>query len=922
MGAVLRLFGLLFLLFFSAQIFGQKRKTISGNFISVKFDVFVQEVEEKTSYKFYYDPSRLDSFLVNINANDLSISGLLQQVFQNSPHHFIIDSSDHIYITTLTALQTGLSADFFDHHKQNIDSSFKLTEPLAEAGTKEKIKTSIENKLFEIGTRSSSVKEKVTLAGYIRDSKTGEPISGASLYVDSLAAGVLTDQFGYYSLTLPPGRYVVQINSIGMKNTTRQVRLYGDGKLNIELSEYIPSLREVVVTASRTSNTRSLQMGLSRLTIKTIKQVPVVFGEADVLRAVLTLPGVTSVGEGNTGLNVRGGSADQNLIILNDATIYNPSHLFGFFSAFNPDVIKNVELYKSVIPEKYGGRLSSVLDVTTKEGNSKKIAGSGGIGPLTSKLTVEGPIVKDKTTFIISGRTSYSNWLLSKIPNSAYSNSKASFYDADLHLTHVMNAKNSLYLNGYISHDQFRLNSDTSYRYGNKNFNIKWKHIFNNKFYGLTTAGFDHYQYDVSSTSNLTNAYKLGFDINQTNLRIDLTYAPSVKHLFKFGLTSIFYKLHPGSYAPEGQQSLVTPDKLNAEQALESAVYVGDEYSLSPKISLNAGIRYSIFNYLGPQSQYTYLSGEPRNKNTLLDTIQYASGRFIQTYANPELRFALRYSISDNASVKISWNTISQYIHMLSNTNAISPTDVWKLSDPYIKPQLGKQLSIGFYKNFKSNTIETSAEVYYRQLKNYLDYKSGAVLILNHHIETDVINSKGKAYGAELLIKKSSGKLNGWISYTWSRTLLQTDDLLAGETVNDGKYYRANYDKPHNANFTGNYKFSHRYSMSLGINYSTGRPVTLPLAVFNLGGAQRVYYSDRNLYRIPNYFRTDLSFMIEGNHKIKKLTHNSWSFGVYNLTGRKNVYSVYFTEENGMVKGYQLSIFGTIIPFITYNFRF
>lgn len=911
--------GLLLLCLLPLATLGQEQR-VTGNFQSTKFRNFVQQVEQSTSYRFYFDEAVLDSFTVNVQANNLTVAELLQKVFQQSPYQFTI-SSNKIYIAKQLPFQAGLPEDFFDKNKISKDSVVQ-TPVVAEANAKDKIKAPVENKLLEIGSRSAQPKTKVTLAGYIKDEKSGEPIPNASVYIDSLSAGVLTDQFGYFSLTIPPGRHFVHITSVGMKNTSRQVMLYSDGKLNIELAEYVPSLREVVVTAARTSNTRSLAMGSNKLNIKTIKQVPVIFGEADVLKVVLTLPGVTSVGEASTGFNVRGGSADQNLIILNDLTIYNPSHLFGFFSAFNPDVIKGVELYKSAIPEKYGGRLSSVLDVTTKEGNSKKISGNGGIGPLTSKLSIEGPIVKDRSTFILSGRTSYSNWLLSKVRNSSYRNSRAGFYDLDLHITHAINSKNSIYLNGYISNDQFRLNNDTTYKYGNKNFNVKWKHNFNNKFFGVATLGFDNYKYNIESENNVSNAFRLGFDINQANFRTDFSYSQGLKHLFKFGVTSIYYKLHPGSFQPTTSQSLVVPDKLDAEQGLESAVYFGDEYTINSNLSINAGVRYSIFNYLGPRSQVNYAEGVPRTKNTMLDTVQFASGKIIQTYSNPEFRFTLRYSLSENASVKLSFNTMRQYIHMLSNTNAISPTDVWKLSDAYIKPQAGTQVSAGFYKNFKSNTIETSIEVYYKKLENYLDYKSGASLILNHNIETDVISSRGKAYGAEFLLKKSSGKLNGWVSYTYSRILLQSNDPIAGEDINEGRYYPANYDKPHNANFIGNYRFSHRYSMSVGLNYSTGRPVTLPIAVFNYGGGQRVFYADRNSYRVPDYFRADLSFMIEGNHKIKQLTHNSWSFGVYNLTGRKNAYSVYFVQENGFIKGYQLSIFGTIIPFVTYNFRF
>ncbi|MDB5208757.1 MAG: TonB-dependent receptor, partial [Flavisolibacter sp.] len=385
---------------------------------------------------------------------------------------------------------------------------------------------------------------------------------------------------------------------------------------------------------------------------------------------------------------------------------------------------------------------------------------------------------------------------------------------------------------------------------------------------------------------------------------------------------AVYYKLQPGSFNAVGPQSLIIPEQLGTEQALKSALYFGDEITVTDKLSIHAGLRYSVFSYLGPHDQYTYLAGVPRSKNSMLDTLHYQGGKVIKTYSNPEYRISLRYTLSESASVKLSFNTMTQYIHTLSNTNSISPTDVWKLSDAYIKPQLGNQFSVGLYKNFRANTIETSLEVYYKRSKNYLDFKSGATLLLNPHIETDLIATRGKAYGAELLVKKSSGKLTGWVSYTYSKVQLRSNDVLAGETVNSGKFYPANFDKPHNSNFTGNYKFSHRYSMSLGVSYSTGRPITLPLAIFNLGGAQRVYYSERNQFRTPDYFRADFSFMIEGNHKKNQAIHNSWSFGVYNLTGRKNVYSIYFIEENGFIKGYKLSIFGTLIPFVTYNIRF
>ncbi len=914
------------LLLLTVTASAQNEKLISGNFQGLSFGQFVHAIELQSDYHFYYNLSPADSFSINIQVTDKPLKSILEQIFRDTEFHFAIDRDNNVFIIKRYKIETGLPEGFFDRKKNSNDTARNAELNLvdySEDRQNEKIKSSLENKLYEIGIKTNTLRQgNATIAGYIRDSKTGEAIVGAAVYIDSPPIGVVTDQFGFFSFNLPRGRHVLKITSVGMKETKRQVMLYSDGKLNIELLEFVPSLKAVIVSSEKLSNIKGLQMGVERLNIQTIKQIPVVFGEADVLRSVLTLPGVTSVGEGSSGFNVRGGSADQNLVLFNNATIYNPSHLFGFFSAFNPDLVKDVELYKSNIPEKYGGRLASVLDITGRDGNKKKFSGSGGIGPLTAKLVLEGPIDSGKTSFLIGGRTTYSDWLLKEVPDVEYKNSSASFYDLNLNLSHEFNAKNSLYIMGYMSNDQFRLNSDTLYKYSNKNANLTWKHIFNNSFYGTLTGGYDRYQYAVSSNENPVNAYKLSFDINQFNLRADFKYTLSASHALDFGLNSILYKLHPGSYVPFGPQSLVAPDTLQAEQALESAAYLGDKFTVTSNLTVDAGIRYSLFNYLGPHNVYTYTPGLPREESSLIDTLSYSKGKVIKTYQGPEYRLSARYSLSENASIKISYNTLRQYIHVISNTTSISPTDIWKLSDPNIQPQTGDQVSLGFYHNFKSNLIETSVEVYYKHIHNYLDYKSGATLIMNPHIETDVFTTRGKAYGAELMIKKQAGKLNGWLSYTYSRTLLQEDDPLAGETINGGNYYPANFDKPHNVNFIGNYKFTHRFSVSLNVTYSTGRPITLPIAVYDLAGSQRVFYSDRNQFRVPDYFRTDLAVNIEGNHKIKKFKHSSWTVGVYNLTGRKNPYSIYFVEENGYVKGYKLSIFGSPIPSITYNFKF
>ncbi len=897
-------------------------KLVSGSYSKAPFEQFAADMEAKTGYRFYFDPVVFDTLKVTIDVSDKPLETVLDLVFAGKDFRYTV-LQQQVFLSKGKALRPHFITGYFNDAPTGTPA--KQPDAAAAFSDEKEVKVpeaTTETKTYEIGARTNVIKSgKATLAGYVRDVKSGEPVVGASIYNAEFKIGTASDQFGYYSITLPRGRHTLAIKGLGLKDTWRKIILYGDGKLNIELQERVTALKEVKISAEKVANVRSVEMGVTKLDVKSIKQIPTAFGEADVLRVVLTLPGVQSVGEATTGFNVRGGSADQNLILLNDATIYNPSHFFGFFSAFNPDIVKGIELYKSTIPEKYGGRLSSVLDVTNREGNKKEFTGSAGIGLLTSRFNIEGPIVKDKTSFIFGARTTYSDWLLQLLPE-AYKHSSASFYDFNFDVSHKIDEKNNLYLTSYLSRDRFRLNSDTAYGYSNKNANIKWKHNFNNKLFGVLTTGFDDYTYDISSSAVPVNAYKLNFGVRQINFKTDFTYYLNPNHTLTFGLGSIYYTMHPGDFERNSAASLIVPETVAPEQALESAIYLGDKYDATPDLSLNIGVRYSMFNYLGAQTVSYYAPGLPKTSVNVLDSVSYKSGHIINTYSRPEIRLAARYNLGDNTSVKASYNTLTQYLHLLSNSTSISPTDVYKLSDPNIKPTYGSQVSLGIYHNMAANTIETSVEVYYKTLRDYLDYRSGAVILLNQHIEQDVINTRGKAYGIEFLLRKTAGKLNGWASYTYSRTFLRQDDPNAGETINNGNFYPANYDKPNSFNFTGNYRFSHRFSVSLDVVYSTGRPITLPGAKYEYGGSERVYYSDRNEFRIPDYFRSDFSMNIEGNHKVHQWTHNSWSIGVYNLTGRANAYSTYFAEQGGAINGYKLSIFARPIPFVNYNIRF
>ncbi|MCF2495168.1 MULTISPECIES: TonB-dependent receptor [Dyadobacter] len=908
---------------FSRDAYAQSapEKKITMRLDSARFNDFVKQVESQTGYYFYYDASKFDSLTLDLNVKDLAIREVLDQVFKGSEFEYSIDAQKRIYITQGQRIITQLTPGLFEPDLAGDNGTIAYSGP--ENDAKERLLSTAESKLHEIGIKKHRITPgNSTITGYVRNAVTGEPVIGAAVFITSPSIGVTTDALGLYALTIPRGKQIVHIKSTGMRETQRQVMLYSDGKLDVEMRESVIALKEVSVKAGMDKNVVGTQMGTVKLTIKNLKQVPTVFGETDLLRTVLTLPGIKSVGENSTGLNVRGGSTDQNLIQYNDAVIYNPSHLFGFFSAFNPDVLKDVELYKSTIPAKFGGRLASVLDISSRDGNKKKFMASGGIGLVTGRLTLEGPLVKDKTSFLLGGRSTYSSWLIKRLDNENYNKSSASFYDVNLHISHEINEKNSLFLTGYISDDRFRLYGDTLYTYQNQLGSLKWKHTFNNRLYSVFTAAHTKYQYAMGAAGLPLNSFDLKFDINQSNFKADLSYVLHPKHTLDFGLSTIYYKLHPGSFQPKGTESLIVPDVLEAEQGTESAIYIEDKFEVNPRLSITAGIRYSFYQYLGPRNVNTYVPGLPIEYIYQNGVKEYGSGKKIKSYGGPEYRASVRYSVFDNLSLKVSYNTLRQYIHLLTNTMTVSPTDIWKLSDNYVKPQIGDQISVGLYRNFRGNKIEVSLEGYYKNIQNFLDYKGGDSLIMNHNIEAAVLNTKAKAYGVEFMIKKMTGKLNGWLGYTYARTLLRAIDRDSPDAPNDGNFYPSNYDKPHDFTLISNYRFSHRVSFSFNFTYSTGRPYTPPIGKYLIDGSQRVYYADRNQFRIPDYYRTDVSLNLEGNHRIKKLAHSSWTLAVYNVLGRKNPTSVYFQTVGGKVSGYQLSIFGQPIPTITYNFRF
>ena len=682
-------------------------------------------------------------------------------------------------------------------------------------------------------------------------------------------------------------------------------------------------LSEIVVVGGRQSAVNNMMMGSEKFKPMVLKNIPSAFGESDIMKIVLTLPGVTTVGEASSGYNVRGGATDQNLILLNGGTVYNPSHLFGLFTSFNSDAVEDVELFKSSIPVEYGGRISSVLKVTSKEANMKKFTGQASIGALTSKANVEIPIVKEHVSLLLNGRTTYSDWILKQLPDdSGYKNGTANFYDFGGVLTWRLNSMHRLKVYGYWSNDKFSFSSEDSYGYQNRNVSAEWRSILNEKMTATLSAGLDHYDYFNEDRNIPSMAARLSFGIDQLWGKLHIRHRLSEKHVLSYGLSMQHYNVQPGKNEPAGEESCITADQLQREKALESAAYMDYERSFTEKLTVSAGLRYTMFNALGPRDVNYYYEGELPSEGTLLET-RHETGA-IKTYHAPELRLSARYALQENLSLKAGFNTMHQYIHKVSNTSIMSPTDIWKLSDLNIKPQNGWQLAAGIYHETAGRKYEFSAEIYYKHMSDYLNYRSSAVLLMNRHLETDVISTKGRAYGIELQAKKPAGKLNGWVNYTFSRTQLRQDDERVEKPLNNGDWYPAEYDRPHEVKAVLNYKFTERYSFSSNFNYATGRPTTLPAGKYYDSSNQKYmpYYTDRNTYRIPDYMRLDLAFNIEPTHKLTSFLHTSFSIGVYNALARKNAYNVYYVTEGDEIKGYKLSVFGTAIPYVSLNIRF
>ncbi len=778
------------------------------------------------------------------------------------------------------------------------------------------------NVSVEIGNPAEKNKPgNVIISGYITNKDTKEPVPGVTVFIQKLSLGAISNEYGYYTLTLPRGIHEVQFSFIGMRNKIININLYGTGELNVDMKSVLIPLRETIISAQKSFTLQRFEVGAEKINITSFKLLPTSMGESDIIKSVLLLPGVQSVGEGSAGFNVRGGSADQNLILLYGAPIYNSSHFFGFFSAVNSDIIKDVTLYKGGIPSKYGGRISSVLDIGSKEGNRKEFAGNAGISPITTHISLEGPIIKDTLTYILTARTTYSNWILGLIKNPALHNSRASFYDLNGKLTYDLNKNNKIDFSAYTSHDAFRFNSDSTYRYNNNIFALKWRHFFNSRFFSSLSINSSSYNYDISSQNIPIEAFVLSHNVNSTGLKADINWFLG-RNEINFGLDLTKYTITPGTYLPNNDSSLVIPRTIEKERAWEGALYIEDKFFLTDFLSFNVGMRMSSYFSLGPKAVMIYNPEFSKSKSTITDTLNFKAGAVISKYAGPEFRVSINFRISDKNSFKINYNRTRQYLHLLSNSTSIAPTDTWKLSDYYLKPQIGDQVALGFYEMLFKNNFEASAELYYKIIRNMVDFKGGTNLIMDENIEKDIVNVRGKAYGLELVLKKTEGKIRYSIGYTYSRTFIKSLGTFSDEIINSGKWFPANFDKPNDLIVTFSYLLSRRFSFSSNYSWSTGRPITYPIATYNVANKLVVTYSDRNAYRIPDYSRLDLSFRVNGNLRSHRIAHPYWTFSVYNVLGRQNVYSIFFKNEGENVDGFKLAVFGRPIPSVTFSFDF
>jgi hypothetical protein len=752
---------------------------------------------------------------------------------------------------------------------------------------------------------------KFTLSGTIKATQSGETIIGASIRVMDVNQGTSSNEYGFYSITVPAGDHELAISAVGQKSTVIRVSVTTNQRLNINMDNNEQTLQEVTISAKApgTRDLSSPQMGVEHLSIQETKNVPVLLGERDIIKTIQLLPGIKSAGEGSGGFYVRGGAADQNLILLDEAPVYNATHMLGFFSTFNSDAIKNISIYKGDMPSQYGGRLSSVLDIKMNEGNNQKFGVSGGVGLIAARINVEGPIQKNKSSFLISARRTYADAFLAFSKDSLAKSSKLYFYDINAKANYILGDKDRLFLSGYFGKDVLKAGDLAGINWGNTTATLRWNHIFNSQLFSNTSLIYSDYDYKISIKEDV-NEFHIFSQIKDLNFKEDLQYYAGDKNTISFGFNGIYHTIKPGEISSSGNSGIVS-QSLENRYALENALYASNTWKASDRFSLTYGVRLSAFTILGQGNYYDFDAD-----GNITNTKHYTSGQQVKTYVNPEPRIAAAYSLNDFSSIKASYARNAQNLHLISNSNSGSPTDKWVASTNVIKPELADQLSVGYYRDFSDHKYEFTFETYYKKLQNQVDYRNGANIFTNQPIETQLLYGKGRAYGAEFLFKKKTGRLSGWISYTLAKTERRIDG------INDNQWYNARQDRTHDIAIVAMFKATEKWTLSANFVYYTGDAVTFPSGKYQVDGANYYYYTSRNADRMPAYHRLDLG----ATRQLKKSAkfESDLTFSLYNAYGNPNAYRIYFRNNKtdaSRTEAVRTTLF-TFVPSITYNFKF
>lgn len=898
---------------------GQRpEKVISCRFNQLPFRTFCEEIFNKSGVSVFYEDKWVVQLLVTLEADSISVKDAVTFATKHTGLE-ISAWNGNLILLPGEKLLNGLPA--YESKSMKADSAGQkgsertATEERYLTGRMPDVIETI--KVGRAGTAKAGVKAKIL--GRILDQETGAPIYSATLYIPEIRTGEVSDINGFFTLMLKPGKYNAIFEFLGYEKKKFQLEVLSDGDFEVRLNQAVIQIKEFVVYGDRQSNMKAKDPGLDKISMKTIKELPTMMGERDILKISGMLPGIVSAGEGASGLNVRGGSSDQNAFYINKIPVYNTSHLFGFFPAFNSDIIKDFSIYKGHIPAQYGGRLSSVFNIVSRQGNRKNITARGSLSPITGSLVVEGPLKKDTCSVMLSARSSYSDWILTRLSDPDIRSSSAGFYDFSGGFNYDIR-KTQLSAFVYHSYDRFRLADISDYNYSNSGASFTFGHVFSNSIRGEFSILGSQYAFGTTNKQELSGAYTHDYLMEHYEVRGDFRHVISDVHTLEYGLSSILYQLDRGKVEPYGISSLLIPVELGNEQGLESAVYLSDSWDISRWLNLTAGIRYTMFNPLGSKVVYTYTPGSPIDPRYIADSLYFGKNEVIHWYSEPDLRAAINIETDAKGSVKLAYNQMHQNLFMLNNTISVAPNAQWKLADYHLEPSRGDQFSLGVFRVIENTGLEASAEAYVKRTYNSPEFIDGADFLESPLVETTVLQGTQRAWGLEVFVKRSSRKLEGWISYTYSHAKVTVNGEHAWDQINNGETFPANFDIPHALNIVANYHFTRRITMSSVIAYQSGKPITYPSSVYYVEGMPVLDYSARNAYRIPDYFRTDISLTIEGNLKKRKPLHSSLILSVYNMTGRDNPYAVYFETDNGKIRSYQYSVIG--VPVITATWIF